>query len=191
LTLPTADATRSAWFSGCVKLPALTSAVLIISLLANYAIATSNSSKPLVGHIMALLSVFEQAHALPPEASPDAQTLVHALIQTQAALRKTTHQATRHWFSEALQKGEQAQGEALPPGALTSRTLEAILSYAASRPPTRAPGVMAGLTEFNVGPSELELMAKVYWRAKNNLDGMGQDLHALYEKERAFMPSPR
>ncbi len=71
-------------------------------------------------------SVFEQAHALPPEASPDAQTLVHALIQTQAALRKTTHQATRQWFSEALQKGEQVQGEALPPDALTSRTLEAI-----------------------------------------------------------------
>ncbi len=140
---------------------------------------------------MALLSVFEQAHALPPEASPDAQTLVHALIQTQAALRKTTHQATRQWFSEALQKGEQVQGEALPPDALTSRTLEAILSYAASRPPTHAPEVMAGLTEFNVGRSELEVMARVYWHAKRALGAMGQDLHALYEKERGVMPSPR
>jgi len=140
---------------------------------------------------MALLSVFEQAHALPPEASPDAQRLIHALIQTQAALRQTTHQATRVWFSEALQNGEQIQRQALPSDALTSRTLEAILSYAASRPPTDTPGVMAGLTEFNVGRSDLELMRKVYWHAKSALGATGQNIHALYEKERGFMPSPR
>ena len=173
------------------KIPPFASAIFIISLLANAAIAASNSSEPLVGHIMALLSVFEQAHALPPESSPDAQRLVHALIQTQAALRKTSHRATRLWFSEALQKGEEVQGKALPPGALTSRTLEAILSYAASRPPDQAPGVMAGLTEFNVGRSELEIMTKVYWRAKHALAAMGQDLHTVYEKERRVMPSPR
>ena len=140
---------------------------------------------------MALLSVFEQADALPPEDSPAAQTLIHALIQTQAALRKTTHEATRLWFAEALHQGKQVQGEALPPGALTSRTLEAILTYAAAQPPTHAPAVMAGLTQFNVGRSELELMAKVYWQAKSALTAMGQDLHALYEKERRRMPSPR
>ena len=83
------------------------------------------------------------------------------------------------------------QGEALPPGALTSRTLEAIVSYAAFRSPTYAPGVMAGLAEFNVGGSELELMAKVYWQAKNALAAIGENIHALYEKERRLMPSPR
>jgi hypothetical protein len=172
------------------KIPVLASAALIISLLANHAIPASNSREALVGHIMALLSVFEQAHALPPEGSPDAQTLIHALIQTQTALRRTTHQATRLWFSEALQKGEQIQGKPLPPGALTSRTLEAVLSYAAARPPTHAPAVMAGLTEFNVGRTELELIAKVYWQAKSALAAMGEDLHAVYEKERRAMPSP-
>ncbi len=173
------------------KFPALGLAVVVMFLLANTALPASNDSQPLVGHIMALLSVFEHAHALPPEDSPGAQTLIHALIQTQTALRSTTHQATRVWFSKALLKGQQVQGKALPADALTSRTLEAILSYATYHPPTHAPAVMAGLTEFNIGGSELELMAKVYWDAKSALGAMGEDIHASYEKERRATPSPR
>ncbi len=47
--------------------------------------AAGEPSRPLVGHIMALLAVFEEADVLPPEASPEANALIHALIQTQAA----------------------------------------------------------------------------------------------------------
>ena len=70
-------------------------AALVVSLLLNQAASAASSAQPLVGHIMALLSVFEQADALPPESSPEANQLIHALIQTQAALTKSTDPATR------------------------------------------------------------------------------------------------
>src|SRR2546422_1233685 len=57
--------------------------------------AAGEPSRPLVGHIMALLAVFEEADVLPPEASPEANALIHALIQTQAALTKRDRKSTR------------------------------------------------------------------------------------------------
>src|SRR5207245_11520600 len=110
-------------------------------------------SRPLVGHIMALLAVFEEADVLSPEASPEANALIHALIQTQAALTKTTNPATRGWFAEALRRSEAPGAEPDPREGLTSRALEAIVTYAETHPPTARPDVMAGFQEFNVSPA--------------------------------------
>ena len=137
---------------------------------------------------MALLAVFEQADALPPESSPEANQLIHALIQTQAAVTKSTDPATRRWFAEALRRAEQRDGVRIPSDALNSRALEAITAYAAIHRPVDLPGVLAGLKEFNIGESDFALMARVYQQAKNRLNAAGQDVHALYEKEREKMP---
>ncbi len=158
------------------------------SLLINQAASAASSPRPLVGHIMALLSVFEQADALPPESSPEANQLIHALIQTQAALTKSTDPAMRRWFSEALRTAAQRGGVPMPSDALTSRTLEAILTYAAIRRPVDDPDVIAGLKEFNIGESDFTLMARVYQQAKSRLSTAGQDIHSVYEKEREKMP---
>ena len=163
-------------------------AALVLSLVTNQVSLVAGSDRPLVGHIMALLSVFDQAHALPPESSPEANELIHALIQTQAALTKSTDPATRRWFSEALRRTEQTGGAPISSDALSSRALEAILTYAAIRPPANVAGVLDGLKEFNIGPSEFELMNRVYRQAKSRLSAAGQDLHAVYEKERLAMP---
>ena len=142
----------------------------------------ATSSRSLVGHVMALLSVFEQADVLPPENSPEANELIHALIQTQAALTKSDNPATRRWFQGALQPDD---GKAT---ALTSRTLEAILTYAALHPPEEDRAVLAGFREFNVTPADVALMARVYGAAASRLRADGQDIHALYDKERQKMP---
>ena len=163
-------------------------AALGFSLLVNNAASAASSAQPLVGHIMALLSVFEQADALPPESSPEANQLIHALIQTQAALTKSTDPATRRWFSEALRRAEQRGGVPVPSDALTSRALDAILTYAAIRRPVDDPEVLAGLKDFNIGESDFTLLARVYQQAKNRLSAAGQDLHSVYEKERQKMP---
>ena len=163
-------------------------AALVVSLLVNQAASAASSARPLVGHIMALLSVFEQADALPPESSPEANQLIHALIQTQAALTKSTDPATRRWFAEALRRAEQRDGVPIPSDALTSRALEVILTYAAIRRPVDDPEVLAGLKEFNIGESDFTLMARVYQQAKSRLSIAGQDLHSVYEKERQKMP---
>jgi len=163
-------------------------AALVVSLLLNQAASAASSAQPLVGHIMALLSVFEQADALPPESSPEANQLIHALIQTQAALTKSTDPATRRWFAEAFRRAEQRGGVPVPSDALTSRALEAILTYAAIRRPVDDPEVLAGLKGFNIGESDFTLMARVYQQAKSRLSAAGQDLHSVYEKERQKMP---
>ena len=147
--------------------------------------ATSN--QPLVGAIMALLSVFEQADVLPPESSSDANALIHALIQTQAALTKSTQKATRLWFADAMRHAENIEGHRPLENALTSRTLEAILSYAAVHPPAQEPAVLAGLNEFNVHQTDLDLMAKVYYAARDRLRATGQDMHVLYDVKRQAM----
>src|SRR5207244_11629400 len=57
---------------------------LVFACLLSGSSAAGASSRPLVGHIMALLAVFVEADVLPRETSPAANELIHALIQTQA-----------------------------------------------------------------------------------------------------------
>src|SRR2546422_11686990 len=128
--------------------------------------AAGEPSRPLVGHIMALLVVFEEAAVLPPETSPEANALIHALIQTQAALTKSTNPATRRRFTDALRRSEARQAEPDPREGVTSRTLEAIVTYAETHAPTARPDVMAGVKEFNVSPDDLDLRARVFRQAR-------------------------
>ena len=151
-------------------------------------VAVGESSRPLVGHIMALLAVFEQAEVLPPEGSPEADALIHALIQTQAALTKSTNPATRRWFADALQRSEAGGAKLRAEDGLTARSLEAILPYAATHPPAAQPEVLAGLRELNIGPADFDLLARIYTQARDRLRARGQDLHHLYEVQRHAMP---
>jgi hypothetical protein len=150
--------------------------------------AAGESSRPLVGHIMALLAVFEEADVLPRETSPEANALIHALIQTQAALTKSTNPATRKWFADALRRGEAHETEPDPREGLTSRALGAIVTYAETHPPAARPDVMAGLQEFNVSPADLELMASVYRQARDRFRSTGRNIHRIYEAHWRAMP---
>ena len=158
--------------------------------------AAGESSRPLVGHVMALLAVFEEADVLPPanegtdlKSVPDVNALIHALIQTQAALIKSTNPATRRWFTDALRRSEARQAEPDPREGLTSRTLEAIVTYAETHPPTARPDVMAGFQEFNVSPADLDLMARIYRQARDRFQSVGRNIHTIYETQRRAMPS--
>ena len=150
--------------------------------------AAGESSRPLVGHTMALLAVFEQAEVLPPETSPEANALIHALVQTQAALTKSTDQATRTWFADALHRSHSPGAEPTLTEGLTSRALEALLAHAVSHPPAERPAVMAGLLAFNVRQADLDLLARTYGRARDRLRLSGQDIHRVYEAQRQAMP---
>src|SRR5713226_3563631 len=150
--------------------------------------AAGESSRPLVGHVIALLAVFEEADVLPPETSPEANALIHALIQTQAALTKSINPATRGWFADALRQSEGREAAPDPREGLTSRTLEAIVTYAETHPPTARPDVMAGFQEFNVGPADLDLMTRVYRQARDRFRSTGRNIHRIYETQRRAMP---
>src|SRR2546430_15308754 len=94
---------------------------LVLACLLWVSSAAVESSRPLVGHVMALLAVFEEAAVLPPETSPEANALIHALIQTQAALTKSTNPATRRWVTYALQRREARPAQPDPRRGPTSR----------------------------------------------------------------------
>jgi hypothetical protein len=161
--------------------------LLMLCLLAP-APAPAKPGRPLVGHVMALLAVFEEADVLPPESSPEANTIVHALIQIQAALTKTTSRATQAWFAEAL-RGAGEHGTALDPhDGLTSRALEAILQHAVSHPLGTRPQVLAGLQAFNIDQTDFELLSRLFVQARSRLLSSGQDVHQLYERQRRVMP---
>lgn len=137
---------------------------------------------------MALLAVFEEADVLPPENSPEADTIIHALIQIQAALTKTTSKATQAWFAEALRSAGE-HGTALDPhDGLSSRALEAILQHAVTHPPATRREVLAGLNAFHIGQTDVELLWRLFDQARNRLLTSGQDIHRLYERQREAMP---
>ena len=150
--------------------------------------AAGESSRPLVGHAMALLAVFEQADVLPPESSPEANALIHALVQTQAALTKSANPATRKWFVDALHRSHAPGAEPKPADGLTSRALEAILAHAVTHPPSERPEVQAGLMAFNVRQTDLDLLARVYGSARDRLRAAGRDIHRVYDAQRQAMP---
>src|SRR2546426_7470514 len=152
--------------------------------------AAGESSRPLVGHVMALLAVFEEADVLPPETSPEANALIHALVQTQAALTKSTNPATRRWFADALRRSGARETEPDPREGLTSRALEAIVTYAETHPPTARPDVMAGLREFNVSPADLDLMTRVYRPAPDRFPSTGRNIHASCGDQPRGLPCP-
>src|SRR2546425_12702091 len=146
--------------------------------------AAGEPSRPLVGHVMALLAVFEEAAVLPPETSPEANALIHALIQTQAALTKSTNPATQSWFADALRRGEAREAAPDPREGLTSRTLEAIVTYAQTHPPTGRPDEMAGRRGVNRSPAHLHLMTRVYRRARDRFPSPARNMRDSSDAQR-------
>jgi hypothetical protein len=42
--------------------------------------------------------------------------------------------------------------------------------------------------EFNVRQADLDLLARIYWDARDRLRSAGQDIHRVYEAQRQAMP---
>jgi len=145
-----------------------------------------------VGAVMALLATFEDAGVLPPESSPDANRLIKALIQFQAAFMKSESPAVRQLLRDALAA---ASGKTVPvaldsfrTGGWTSRSLEAVVDYAAAVPVWVRPGVPEGFQTFNVGPTEFTLLARTFTEARAHLSATGGNIHEVYAARRKETP---
>jgi Kelch motif protein len=157
---------------------------------------TGNRASPQqVGAIMALLAAFQDAHALPPEDSPEANLIIKALIQFQAAFMRSEHEAIQRLLARAF--GEAFGSEA--PSAVnafrqhgwTSRGLEAIVEYAGHHPVWDQPdldGLEAAFRAYNVGRTDLDRLTQLVRTARDRLAAEGHDLHAVYAERRRRMP---
>jgi N-acetylneuraminic acid mutarotase len=159
------------------------------------AFRSSRATANQVGTVMALLATFQDAEALPSESSPEANQLIKALIQFQAAFMKSDNQAVRQFFSQALATGlgDQAQAAAASfrTDGWTSRSLEAVIDYETGRPLRDQAELQAALGSFNVGASDFDLLSRTFTTARRHLTSQGQDLHQVYETRRREMPSSR
>ena len=154
--------------------------------------SSGRASSAKVGAVMALLATFEDAGVLPPEQSRDANRLIKALIQFQAAFMKSAHPAIQRWLREALTakfgEGAPAAQDAIKTGGWTSRSLEAVVDYAAATPVWNGPDVSEGLRAFNVGRSDFDLLARVFVEARAQYASKGRTIHEAYASRRKEMP---
>jgi len=145
-----------------------------------------------VGTVMALLATFQDAGALPPESSPEANRLIKALIQFQAAFMKSRDPAVSDVLTQALSGklggDAPAAAQAFRTDGWTSESLEALVDYVAGSPPWEQGSFEQGLRAYNVGRQDFELLARVFVAARLDLQRRGQDLHQVYRARRLDMP---
>jgi N-acetylneuraminic acid mutarotase len=146
----------------------------------------ARASRQQVRTIMALLSAFDDAGILPPESTPDADRLIKALIQSQAALMKAQHPAVQQLLTDALTArwGTAAPAElaAFHTGGWTSESLEAVLDYVEGRDWDAK--WEEGLRPFNIGRQDFALLARTFRAARDRLAASGRDVHAVYAAKR-------
>jgi N-acetylneuraminic acid mutarotase len=156
---------------------------------------TRRASAKHVGTIMAMLATFQDAGVLPPETTPEANRLIHAIIQYQVAFMKSGSPAVKHYLTSALSAkmgdgGPQAAEQFHKEG-WTSRSLEAVVEFAAARPPWERADLMEAFREFNVSRPDFELLSQTYVKARSQLSVRGQNIHAVYGTRRKEMPGGR
>jgi N-acetylneuraminic acid mutarotase len=145
-----------------------------------------------VGAVMALLASFQDAGVLPPETSPDANRLIKALIQYQAAFMRSTSPAVNDLLERALAAkfADRAPTElwAFRADGWTSERLEAVVDYVTGSRVWDRADLLAGLEAFNVGPLDFDLVAHTFLDARRRLATHGLTVHEVYARRRLEMP---
>lgn len=150
------------------------------------------ASSKQVGTIMALLATFQDAQALPPESSPDANRLIKALIQFQAAFMKSADPAITQLLTNALIAGfgDQANAEVarFHAAGWTSQSLEALIEFITDHNSWQQADIQGAFHTYNVGDEDFALLANTFLTARRNLAEQGHNVHAVYAVRRREMP---
>ncbi|MGH7230540.1 MAG: Kelch repeat-containing protein, partial [Nitrospiraceae bacterium] len=150
------------------------------------------ASSTQVGAVMALLATFQDAGALPAESSVEANRLIKALIQFQAAFLKSDNPAVKRLFADALvsKLGHEASSaiERFQSAGWTSEILEAVIEFADSETTWQDARLQEGFRDFNIGQTDFHLLARIFRAARSHLAAKGKDLHMVYASRRRDMP---
>lgn len=150
-------------------------------LLADFSTRTSRS---LVNTVMALLATFEEAGVLPPEGTAQANQIIHALIQLQAAVVKTSDPELQRFLAEAIRvkvgdNWEQTYRSLAHTG-LTSMVMEALMTYASQSGMWRQQGVVLAFRQFNVTEEDWSVVENIFLRARDVYAQQGVSIHATF-----------
>jgi N-acetylneuraminic acid mutarotase len=145
-----------------------------------------------IGSVMAMLATLEDAQVLPPEGTPEADQLIHILIQLQSAFLKSSDPAVRTFFSEALAAyffdGASEAERQFHQGGWNSRILEAVLLYEAYPKAWESPELDRGLAAYNVNHQNVETLQTTFDQARQAFLRQKRDIHDVYEIRRQQMP---
>ena len=146
-----------------------------------------------IGSVMAILATFHEAGVLPPESSPEADRLIHTLIQSQSVFLKSSDPVVRKMFSSALAEKFNAKKaasltQAFASTGWTSETLEALVDYSAQRPPADEPRLADVFHDYNVTTTDWKFVEQVFTQARERLLKQGKKVHAVFGAQRASMP---
>ncbi len=146
-----------------------------------------------VGSVMAILATMDEAGVLPPEADPEANHLIHALIQFQSVFLASADPGVREWFSSALAEKVGTKRAAVLTTAFsstgwTSETLEALVDSSSRRSAWEKPRWVEALGGYNVTVQDWELIARMFTQARERLLAQGKNVHAVFATHRAAMP---
>ncbi len=145
-----------------------------------------------IGAVMALLATFDEAKVLPPEQDPQANQLIHSLIQLQSAVMKGHSPEMRDWVLRAVQEKRgvvdgDLQGQVLSTG-LTMKVLEALVDYAVQHSPWEQPVVANEFQAFNVQQEDWMLVQQILVDARKQLEARGDSLSTVFARRRLEMP---
>lgn len=148
-----------------------------------------------IGASMAVLATLQDADVLPPEGTPEANHIVHIVIQTQSIFMKSNDPAVRQFFDEALKArwGEAAahQEAGFRSGGWTSEIIEAISLQYRSEPEQSRNQLATGFSQFNVRLADFELLGSLFGKAQARFTERGQDIHRIFNNHRRTMPGGR
>lgn len=155
----------------------------------------SRASAKHIGAIMTMLAVFDEAQVLPPEGSPEADQLVHTLIQSQSAFLKSSDPAVRSFFSKALasyffERAPDKEKEFFDQG-WTSEILESVVLYAGYPNVWKNSALVKGLQAFNVTPEDIHEMQIIFDQARQRFIRLDLDIHDVYWLKRQGMPGAK
>lgn len=157
--------------------------------------SSKRTGSALVGSVMALLATFESANVLPPEGTSQANQLIHGLIQMQSALVKSQSSELSEYFSAAVEQrfGKESAGllQSIHQSGLTSKLLEALVSYNHKIPMWEKPALIELFQRYNISRQDWELIEKIFGEAEVAYRMKGSSIHDAYELWRAQMPGGR
>ncbi len=145
-----------------------------------------------IGSVMAVLATFDEAHVLPAEHDPQANQLIHTLIQVQSAVMKSDNAEFRAWVSDASDRkfkdGAGSVLENVQDTGLTMAFLEALVDHSELSSPWDRPALVESFQVFNVQREDWVLLRKILLDARAQLAIHGVQLSDVFARRRPEMP---
>jgi hypothetical protein len=155
----------------------------------------SRTPSPYIGSAMALLATFEDAGVLPPEGTPQANSIIKAVIQFQSAFLKSHDPAVQHFFLEAHRakfgpRAEEIEASFRLTG-WSADSFDAVIAAGHTANAWNADGLVEAFREFNIGKLDFDLLAQLYQQSTAALSTQGRTFHEVYAQRRREMPGAK